>query len=377
MVSTRQVFDDEIVAKWRAELLSSSDDMSEEMVDWIIGELKDKAKLFKENGGLVTSYDGDIVKSDVAIPESLKLALRDAAARLEDIPENEKDWHPGSDDQVLDLVHPSLFPLLYGKTRVVIDKPLTADEGIARTGEGETIPAVVPETSDRTGVWNNQQWSDHFQWLPCEVAFKPTGDAETALRCEIASYINNLHPKDYPDLYELIGQVITRTIPLWDMTLTPLLTTEHSPRISYDSVTIEPTLYEMEDERPEQGDENDSDFGDREWRWEMETCEKNLVLPEPDEYKPRPSPEEVVNLREQYVDQGLQVIVKLANIHLTPEKPEYRGGTWHVEGQLVRCTSPTCHSCLSQMAPFFCNRQQDKTNLQSERADLRNGALLL
>jgi hypothetical protein len=32
----------------------------------------------------------------------------------------------------------------------------------------------------------------------------------------------------------------------------------------------------------------------------------------------------------------IQVIVKLANIHLTPEKPKYEGGTWHVEGQLVR-----------------------------------------
>ena len=30
----------------------------------------------------------------------------------------------------------------------------------------------------------------------------------------------------------------------------------------------------------------------------------------------------------------LQVIVKLANIMLTPEKPRYVGGTWHVEGEL-------------------------------------------
>lgn len=28
----------------------------------------------------------------------------------------------------------------------------------------------------------------------------------------------------------------------------------------------------------------------------------------------------------------LQLIVKLANIILTPEKPEYPGGKWHVEG---------------------------------------------
>ncbi len=30
----------------------------------------------------------------------------------------------------------------------------------------------------------------------------------------------------------------------------------------------------------------------------------------------------------------VQVIVKLANIHLTPEKPKYAGGSWHVEGMM-------------------------------------------
>ena len=32
------------------------------------------------------------------------------------MPEDQKDWHPGSNKQVLDLVHPSLYPLVYGKT---------------------------------------------------------------------------------------------------------------------------------------------------------------------------------------------------------------------------------------------------------------------
>ena len=30
--------------------------------------------------------------------------------------------------------------------------------------------------------------------------------------------------------------------------------------------------------------------------------------------------------------QTLQVIVKIANIQLTPENPNYEGGSWHVEG---------------------------------------------
>lgn len=39
------------------------------------------------------------------------------------------------------------------------------------------------------------------------------------------------------------------------------------------------------------------------------------------------------NFRERHPD-GLQIIFKLANIHLIPEKPTYDGGTWHIEGEL-------------------------------------------
>jgi hypothetical protein len=45
---------------------------------------------------------------------------------------------------------------------------------------------------------------------------------------------------------------------------------------------------------------------------------------------------ERVDLKSEFLEGGLQIIVKLANVHLTPDKPSYAGGTWHVEGQLVR-----------------------------------------
>lgn len=38
-----------------------------------------------------------------------------------------------------------------------------------------------------------------------------------------------------------------------------------------------------------------------------------------------------VNLEQEFRDSGLQVIVKLASVELTPEKPEYSGGNWHLE----------------------------------------------
>lgn len=37
---------------------------------------------------------------------------------LEDVHEGDKDWHPRSNGLVLDLVHPSLYPLVYGRTFV-------------------------------------------------------------------------------------------------------------------------------------------------------------------------------------------------------------------------------------------------------------------
>jgi hypothetical protein len=38
-----------------------------------------------------------------------------------------------------------------------------------------------------------------------------------------------------------------------------------------------------------------------------------------------------VRLEEEFRDRGLQVIVKLASVELTPEKPGYSGGSWHLE----------------------------------------------
>ena len=60
-----------------------------------------------------------------------------------------------------------------------------------------------------------------------------------------------------------------------------------------------------------------------------------IEQPEPDVFKPPTESDPVLNLKEQYPEGGLQIIVKLANIQLTPENPSYEGGSWHIEGQLV------------------------------------------
>ena len=135
-----------------------------------IDELRYKAQDFAETG-CVTVFNGDVVKSDIAVPVDLMNALRKAVSCLEAVPESKKDWHPGSDGKVLDLIHPSLFPLVYGRTRIPPDSVLGLSDCFKRSCEGVTIP--IPDTEpnpvNQRGLPNNNQYSRRFQWLPCEV----------------------------------------------------------------------------------------------------------------------------------------------------------------------------------------------------------------
>lgn len=56
---------------------------------------------------------------------------------------------------------------------------------------------------------------------------------------------------------------------------------------------------------------------------------RDAILPDPKpseevDYAPKQS------LREKFKKDGLQIIVKMASIELTPEKPEFPAGSWHV-----------------------------------------------
>ena len=61
-----------------------------------------------------------VVKSNTIVSLELRMKLRIACKPLEDIPTILKDRYLGSDGKVLDLVDPSLFPLIYGRSRVLL-----------------------------------------------------------------------------------------------------------------------------------------------------------------------------------------------------------------------------------------------------------------
>lgn len=165
------------------------------------------------------------------------------------------------------------------------------------------------------------------------------------------SYINNIHPNYHPKLYEVIPKFIIKALPLWDRVLSTVRFGEIPPRVN-DWSNSDGYGFQSETNEPEPGDdEDDEDFENRLEIWREQ---RTIVPPEPKDFKtPKerltagkvdvwshqassdsrdpPDTHPKVNLRAQFG--RLQIIVKLANIHLTPDNPWYPGGSWHVEGQ--------------------------------------------
>lgn len=154
----------------------------------------------------------------------LQQALREAFDRLKTDTAANPDWHPWTNNKVLDLVHPSMYPLVYGRSRVFKEECVGVEDAIEKwAGKGDIIDK---ETSSAVpGAWRVYQpisnnvppnfWSETYQWLPSNIAFQDDGSIK------FTSYINNLHPRKYPEIYRAIESLIQTALPMWDQCLSP------------------------------------------------------------------------------------------------------------------------------------------------------------
>jgi Protein of unknown function (DUF4246) len=92
--------------------------MTNEEFDYALKELRYWSRLHREDGVYLTPVD-QVWASDAAIDDELRAKLMEGSSALEDIPDHLKDWHPGSNNQVLNLLHPSLYPLIYGRSHLL------------------------------------------------------------------------------------------------------------------------------------------------------------------------------------------------------------------------------------------------------------------
>ncbi|KAL2129749.1 hypothetical protein VTI74DRAFT_7339 [Chaetomium olivicolor] len=400
-----KVFDETIADKWRQEALAWPEEdlwnrisnisasirergwgperpkniLDKDSVDYCILELRQKAEHFKETS-IVPTLDAtfSIAKSDDLVPGELHSALRDAFTQLKADQASNPDWHPNTNETVQDLVHPSMYPLVYGRSQFLPDEVVGVDDAVDKwAGKGEVIPRR-PEWGDEldgSQRWfgggysydrpsiDKSYWSTIYQWLPANVKFTNDGGVK------FTSYINNLHPTKYPGIYTTIEKLIATALPLWDQCLSQYQTRGHrvgagrhssrmvpvnpddeneenwdppNPKAMLAREAAEKRASGGEDEKVKELEATITHYDTMDWREKGEFEERWREIREPAHidvpefnaedvsYKIDPSR----TLRNQFRDAGLQIIVKMASIELTPEKPEFAPGGWHVEGQM-------------------------------------------
>lgn len=358
-----------------------------------------------EKKGYITTLEtgSRVVKSDTLVDENLRSELMQAVQPL--LEKEEKDFHPGSNEQVLNLVHPSLFPFVYGRTRFVQGAQVGVQTAFEATESTHVAPAdqkLVERSQHGQGLQSSKdnagRWSNRFQWLPSDIKFR----GEEGTDVEIASYINNLHPVQHKPLYGVIEKLISLAIEPWNDVLIKSGDGRTPERILTYGATFNPSetpswdadlplnrdacteqewdaavkrvkkyMALPDDADPADDDDDDDEmldeFPDGDWEenyvlsnyveWKFKRLRK-VEHPEPgvsysyEDWKAGRLLAPVVGgtswggsgskshqyydvkLQEDFRDKGLQVIVKLASIELTPSKPDYGGGNWHIEGML-------------------------------------------
>ncbi|CAF1498768.1 unnamed protein product, partial [Rotaria sp. Silwood1] len=221
-------------------------------------------------------------QSDELISQDIKQSLISYVIILENVPENEQDWHPGTNKQILDLVHPSLFCFVNQITRVINDKNhfINVDNAL--------------EHIDYTR-------SNVYQWIPTEFNISQDG------KVKIESYINNLHPIQHKNLYQIIENIFQCFIPLFNTVLTDLIYNQNIPN----QIIVDPyQRYADESSSDNQDDDDDNNHHRR-----------TIIQPDVEEFQIPLSTNSNINL----CGRKLQIIVKLANIILTPSNPKYPG----------------------------------------------------
>ncbi|MFJ7589650.1 DUF4246 domain-containing protein [Streptomyces sp. NPDC097617] len=290
-----------IVGRWTKEAIDQG--LTEAQVRYVLAELVHYAALRDGRTGIEVSAVDGVWQSDTLVDDKLGSRLREAVRVLEEVPEAEKDWHPGSGGQVLDLVHPSLFCLV---------------RDVSGAPEG-----AWQNPTDR---WSKYEFSEKFQWLPTDVDVHDDGGVT------FRSYVNNVHPETHHELASVLPDLFARMLPLLEKVLTDL----RHPR----PLRIEPDPYGWYDSEPQRPDKSAYDdaaaYAEALRAWEAAQDDwwenRSPVVPDAPAFTAPVLPDEFarVDLR----GRRLQVIAKLATIHLTPDKPEYAGGSWHVEGML-------------------------------------------
>ncbi|KAK6528235.1 hypothetical protein TWF281_009482 [Arthrobotrys megalospora] len=267
-----------------------------------------------------------------------------------------RNRHSDSQEQVVSLVDPYRWPIVYGRT--------VSNDG------------TMIKRPRRPYRYDPTRYSRNFCWLPSE--FEVSADGEST---KIASYINNLALLHEEQLfYPILEKIFTYFVPLFDRTLTNLQREQYKgrrvrpppldPEIWDLSATKHRKLWErlleqFEKSQPLEGD-FDSDTSDGA---ESEGLDEDPAQ-ENHRSKP-PKRQRMIKVRElasyrrrkrgrRWVPPALgkstslkgqttKVVVRMTSVILSPQNPKLKAaGNWKTEGSLNERIVATGVYCYSQ-----------------------------
>ncbi|KAH1818404.1 hypothetical protein KXX00_009285 [Aspergillus fumigatus] len=344
------VFDASTMQTWRSEAMAQFPLISPKTWDWCEAELRDKAQRWQETGLImVLNAASGVCKSDTIIPPSVAMEIQGFVNSALKESDGQMDWAPASNQQVWNLIDPSLYPLVRERTRVLVSSgSVPLEKTLDAYGQGEAPPPLHEDRHD----WEVEKYiySLRYQWLPCEVEFcGPAGSTDV----RITSYVNNLHPREQRPFYRVLESVISKTIEPWNQALIrlafagPLWAGREPMRIRTFGVEWDNRYPQWAEDLPTT---LDVDKSTEDYPRALARLKEYLSLPE---YGLKKSHEikdpmvhneilrakdevdhqfQTVKLQDEFREKGLQIIVKLGGIELAPDNPSFLGEDWHVDG---------------------------------------------
>ncbi|KAJ2825939.1 hypothetical protein FBU31_003575 [Coemansia sp. 'formosensis'] len=83
---------------------------------YVLDELAYYSSLHSPDSSLRLSAADGVWFSDALIDAETTKGHKDYAVILENVPDRQKDWHPAARTRTLNLIDPSLYPLIYGRS---------------------------------------------------------------------------------------------------------------------------------------------------------------------------------------------------------------------------------------------------------------------
>ncbi|KAJ2879367.1 hypothetical protein H4R27_005354, partial [Coemansia aciculifera] len=307
---------------WAAE--AKAKELTDIEFAYVLDELVYYVSLHPPGSNIRFSAADGVWFSDTLIDTETTNELKNYATILESIWDRQKDWYPNDQSCVLNLIDPSLFSLIYSRSKLCHQSDTSSQAALKLEKAGEFPGSIdgwhkalnIKEDGESdyylpTDGQSCRYSSSEFSWLPSEFRVDDNGAVT------IESYVNNVHPVRHAALYPIITCVFSKFLPLLEQVVTDLVHPRH-PRVILD----QDKSYKSDEPLP------NHDGGNYYEEFILWKSRATFVHPQ---LEPFVAPARPVNPYSLH-GRRLQAIVKMSNIELTSERSIYDGEDWSVAG---------------------------------------------